>query len=130
MNIFFDDVVRKDPRRIDVIDTFEESVLEEKRRLACQLARIQQAPLGAHDKERNILRFELMSLQGLRTLRNKRRQVRNWIWKQIYSLQIFTDRSDKFVDRFTKDLGLAPYGQEIIVKLLIRLQRHVCRATY
>lgn len=111
------------------IDDFIEDVQLEEKRLVREQSELQSLPILEREKASNTLRFELMSLPGLRQVIRQKRGVRNWFWRKIINQEMFDLASSELVDQFVTDQGLQLHGQEVLVKLLLRLRRQLRRLT-
>lgn len=112
------------------IDDFFASAEAEEKRLAKERNDLRNGSINQYEKERNILRFELMSLPGIRQIIKQRRGIRHWFWNKIFTAQMFDLESNELIDQFVRDQELQLYGQEVLGRLLLRLRKQVRRMAW
>lgn len=122
--------LKKDRQNICGIDEFIECAEDEEKRLVKELADLKNGSFNQHEKKRNILRFELMSLPGIRQIIKQRRGIRHWFWNKIFTEQMFNLESNELIDQFVKDQKLQLHGQEVIGRLLLKIRKQLRRMAW
>ena len=124
------DKLKKEGSNICGIDAFIEGAEAEEKRLIKERTDLQKGSINQYERERNVLRFELMSLPGIRQIIKQRRGVRHWLWNRVFNEQMFDLESGELIDQFVADQQLQLCGQEIIGKLLLKLRKQLRRMAW